>query len=116
MGRVGGAQPAGAARSTTAAHVHRDLPLQRALRDANAALLAIQAYHRDTGAYPATLAALTPKYLTAEPTVPDLAYDRDTGSLAYHYTPSWPQLRPVWCRSVGDTTEWQCEEHVMEGL
>ncbi|MGH6871771.1 MAG: hypothetical protein ACREHE_09705 [Rhizomicrobium sp.] len=82
-------------------------------RGANEILMAIQSYHRDTGAYPASLASLAPKYLPAAPEIPRLAYDSGDGSLAYKYTPSWPQLRPVWCHSIGDQTDWNCEEHIL---
>lgn len=82
-------------------------------RDANRTLMALQAYRHDTGAYPQSLAQLTPKYLPEPATVPGLAYEPADGSLAYRYTPSWPQLRPVWCHSVGNHTDWNCEEHLL---
>jgi hypothetical protein len=82
-------------------------------REANAAILALQAYRHDTGAFPATLGALTPRYLPAPLDIPRLDYDPADGSLAYKYTPSWPQLRPVWCHSVGNATDWKCEEHLL---
>ena len=82
-------------------------------REANATILALQAYHRDSGTFPATLDALSPRYLPAPPAIPRLEYDATDGSLFYKYTPSWPQLRPVWCRSVGNATDWKCEEHLL---
>ena len=82
-------------------------------RNANAVLMALEAYHRDAGTFPGNLQGLVPKYLPALPDEPRLQYDRYVGSLAFRYTPSWPQLRPVWCNSVGDTTEWRCAEHLL---
>ncbi|HXM00488.1 MAG TPA: hypothetical protein VN932_11205 [Rhizomicrobium sp.] len=82
-------------------------------RNANETMMALQAYHRDTGAFPVTLDGLVPKYLAALPDVPHIQYDRDAGSLSFRYTPSWPQLRPVWCNSVGNTTNWNCDEHML---
>jgi hypothetical protein len=82
-------------------------------RNANATIMALQAYHKDNGAFPADLAALTPKYLPSLPDVPGLHYEYADGSLSYRYTPSWPQLRPVWCASVGNNTDWKCEEHLI---
>ena len=85
-------------------------------RDADRVIDALQNYHRDKGAFPASLNALTPGYIAALPSEPELQYESATGALSYRYIPSWPQLRAVWCRSVGDTTEWRCDEHVSEGL
>ena len=82
-------------------------------RNADRVLDAIQAYQHDKGALPRSLNLLMPDYLAALPGTPDLHYDFTDGSLTYHYTPSWPQLRPVWCRSKGDTTEWVCKEHIV---
>ena len=82
-------------------------------RNADHVLDAVQAYHRDKGGLPRSLNMLVPQYLSALPDSPELHYDFTDGSLAYHYTPSWPQLRPVWCRSKGDTTEWICKEHIV---
>jgi hypothetical protein len=82
-------------------------------RSANEVIMALQAYHRDTGSFPIGLGALVPKYLTALPDEPRLQYDRDVGSLSFRYTPSWPQLRPVWCSSVRNTTDWRCNEHLL---
>ena len=82
-------------------------------RDADRVIEALQNYRRDKGAFPPALAALTPSYLPAIPETPRLDYHAYDGSLAYRYTPSWPQLRPVWCQSVGDTTEWRCKEHLL---
>ncbi len=82
-------------------------------RDLNAVLLALQNYHRDHAAFPAALADLAPNYIAALPNAPYLTYHAADGSLEYHYTPSWPQLRPVWCASVGNSTEWRCEEHIL---
>jgi hypothetical protein len=47
------------------------------------------------------------------PDTPTLRYAPADGSLSFSYIPTWPQLRPVWCNSVGDTTNWRCEEHVL---
>ena len=85
-------------------------------RSADGVVEALQNYRRDKGAFPPTLAALTPAYLPTVPDEPRLDYHGADGSLAYHYTPSWPQLRPVWCASVADTTEWRCQEHIADGL
>ncbi len=82
-------------------------------RNANAAIMALQSYRRDTGALPASLEALVPKYLPAPPDVPGMKYEPGDGSLSYRYTPSWPQLRPVWCNSVGASTDWHCDEHLL---
>jgi hypothetical protein len=82
-------------------------------RNANETIMALQAYHRDAGAFPSALGEMVPKYLPSLPDVPRLQYDRDIGSLSFRYTPSWPQLRPVWCSSVGNTTNWRCEEHLL---
>jgi hypothetical protein len=42
-----------------------------------------------------------------------LQYDKDVGALSFRYTPSWPQLRPVWCSSTENSTNWHCEEHLL---
>ena len=49
----------------------------------------------------------------AIPDDPHLDYHPYDGSVLYHYIPQWPQLRPVWCQSVGATTEWRCKEKVI---
>jgi hypothetical protein len=82
-------------------------------RQANATILALQAYHRDTGSFPASLSALSPRYLPAPIDIPRSEYHAEDGSLSYKYTPSWPQLRPVWCSSVGNATDWKCDEHLL---
>jgi len=83
-------------------------------RDANRVVEAIQAYQKDhAGAYPRSLAELAPKYITALPEDPKLDYHAYDGSVLYHYIPSWPQLRPVFCQSVGATTEWRCQEKLV---
>jgi hypothetical protein len=82
-------------------------------RNANKVVEAIQAYRHDHGALPPSLAALTPQYLRALPDAPMLDYHPYDGVVLYHYIPSWPQLRPVWCQSVGATTEWRCQERTV---
>lgn len=82
-------------------------------RNANQVLMALQSWHRDRGNYPANLSELVPSYLPALPDSPALRYQQADGSLSFHYIPTWPQLRPVWCSSVGDTTNWRCEEHTL---
>jgi hypothetical protein len=82
-------------------------------REANQVLFALQAYHRDKNTFPAALDALVPQYLPSLPASPSLQYRAADGSLAFHYIPTWPQLRPVRCNSVGDTTNWRCEEHLL---
>ncbi|HTQ14361.1 MAG TPA: hypothetical protein VMH86_10835 [Rhizomicrobium sp.] len=82
-------------------------------RDADRVLRAVEAYQHENRALPASLAALVPKYLPAIPDLPHMEYTPADGSLAYRYIPSWPQLRPVWCHSVGDSTDWQCAEHLI---
>lgn len=81
-------------------------------RDANSVIMALQAYRKDKGMYPAELGALVPGYIAALPDEP-LTYNPADGSLSFHYIPSWPQLRPVWCNSVGNTTDWRCAEHLI---
>src|SRR5580704_18910464 len=80
----------------------------KARRDANRVIDAIQTYHQQKGAFPPSLGALVPAYLPSLPAGPELQYNSNDGSLAYHYIPSWPQLQWTWCNSVGDTTEWRC--------
>lgn len=83
-------------------------------RNADRVLDAIQAYQKDHGgAFPRSLSELTPKYIPSLPDEPHLDYHPYDGSVVYHYIPSWPQLRPVWCQSVGSTTEWRCREHLV---
>jgi hypothetical protein len=82
-------------------------------RNADTVIEALQNYHKDHGAFPATLNALLPTYLAALPAEPELTYHSISGAVDYHYIPSWPQLRPVWCASVGNTTEWKCQEHIL---
>jgi hypothetical protein len=82
-------------------------------RSANRVVEAIQAYKQAKGAWPSSLAALTPAYIAAIPDDPHLDYHPYDGSVLYHYIPQWPQLRPVWCQSVGATTEWRCKEKVI---
>jgi hypothetical protein len=82
-------------------------------RDADQVLVALQNYHQAHASFPASLNELTPTYLPALPDGPNLIYHATDGSLEYRYTPSWPQLRPVWCSSVSNTTEWNCQEHIL---
>ena len=83
-------------------------------RDANQIIDALQDYHRATGQFPPTLGRLAPQYLASLPDIPDLRYSPADGSLRYAYIPSWPQLRPVRCASVGNTTNWRCAEHIID--
>ena len=82
-------------------------------RNANQVLMALQAWHHDRGGYPGRLSELVPAYLSGIPDSPVLHYQPADGSLSFRYIPTWPQLRPVWCSSVGDTTDWRCEEHTL---
>lgn len=82
-------------------------------RNANFVIEALQNYHKAHGAFPSALSELTPTYIAALPDEPDLTYHPISGGLEYHYVPSWPQLRPVWCMSVGNTTDWKCQEHIL---
>jgi hypothetical protein len=82
-------------------------------RNANEVLMALQSWHRDKGAFPRQLSELVPAYLPELPDTPALRYQSADGSLSFRYTPFWPQLRPVWCSSVGDTTNWRCQEHML---
>src|ERR1700761_1987631 len=84
-------------------------------RDADRVIEALQTYHHDKGTFPANLNGLVPAYIAALPDGPELKYEPYDGTLSYRYTPSWPQLRPVWCQSVGNTTEWRCAEHITKG-
>ncbi len=83
-------------------------------REANRVIDALQTYRRDKGSFPRSLASLTPAYLPAVPDIPDLRYRATDGSLTYYYIPSWPQLRPVRCASVGNSTNWRCAEHLID--
>jgi hypothetical protein len=85
-------------------------------RDADRIIEALQNYHHDKGTFPASLNGLVPGYIASLPAEPVLTYEPADGSLSYRYTPSFPQLRPVWCRSVADTTEWRCQEHILQGM
>jgi len=82
-------------------------------RNANEVLMALQTYHRDKGRFPPALAELVPSYIPNLPDTPPLHYRATDGSLFFRYVPTWPQLRPVWCSSVGDSTDWRCEEHLL---
>lgn len=82
-------------------------------RDANRVIMALQDYRRANGVFPSGLGRLVPGYLQSLPDSPRLQYNPSDGSLAFHYIPSWPQLRPVWCNSVGNTTNWRCAEHLI---
>jgi hypothetical protein len=82
-------------------------------RDANRVMMAIEDWHRDKGTYPRALSELIPRYLPAIPGEPVLHYRASDGSLGFRYVPTWPQLRPVWCASVGATTNWVCAEHLL---
>jgi hypothetical protein len=82
-------------------------------RDANQVIMALQDYRRHTGSFPPDLGGLVPNYLATLPESPRLQYNPRDGSLAFHYIPSWPQLRPVWCNSVGNSTNWRCAEHLI---
>jgi hypothetical protein len=82
-------------------------------RDANEVLMALQAWHRDRNGFPHSLAELVPAYLPALPDAPPLHYRSSDGSISFRYIPTWPQLRPVWCNSVGNTTNWVCAEHLL---
>ena len=83
-------------------------------REANQIIDALQDYRRDKGNFPPTLAMLTPSYLPQLPHVPALTYRPSDCSLRYAYIPSWPQLRPVRCASIGNRTEWRCAEHIID--
>jgi hypothetical protein len=82
-------------------------------RDANRVMMAIEDWHREKGTFPQSLGELVPQYLPAIPREPRLQYHSADGSLAFRYVPTWPQLRPVWCSSVGATTNWVCAEHLL---
>lgn len=82
-------------------------------RDANSVMMALEDWHRAKGTFPRSLNELVPQYLPAVPKEPLLHYRAADGSLAFRYIPSWPQLRPVWCASVGNTTNWVCAEHLL---
>lgn len=82
-------------------------------RNANEVMIALQAWHREKGGYPERLASLVPTYLPTLPDSPVLRYRASDGSLSFRYIPTWPQLRPVWCNSIGNTTIWRCEEHII---
>ena len=82
-------------------------------RNADRVVEAIQAYKHDKGTWPSSLAELTPTYISAIPDDPHLDYHPYDGSVLYHFIPQWPQLRPVYCQSVGATTEWRCKEKVV---
>jgi hypothetical protein len=93
--------------------VNQDLKGMDYRRNANTVIEALQSYHQSHGSFPAALSELSPTYIATLPEEPDLMYHAASGALEYHYVPSWPQLRPVWCVSVGDTTEWKCQEHIL---
>ncbi|HTT83930.1 MAG TPA: hypothetical protein VMF67_10650 [Rhizomicrobium sp.] len=82
-------------------------------RNANRVMMAIETWNHDKRTFPKSLAELVPQYLPAIPSEPHLQYRPADGSLAFRYVPTWPQLRPVWCASVGDTTNWICAEHLL---
>ena len=82
-------------------------------REANQVIMALQSYHQQKGTFPSGLEALVPGYLPEIPSEPTFQYDPRDGSLAFRYIPSWPQLRPVRCNSVGNTTNWRCAEHLI---
>jgi hypothetical protein len=82
-------------------------------RDANRVMMAIEQWKRDKRSFPQTLGELVPRYLPSLPDAPKLVYRPRDGSLSFRYVPTWPQLRPVWCSSVGDTTNWVCAEHLL---
>ncbi|HEY1614401.1 MAG TPA: hypothetical protein VGF97_11990 [Rhizomicrobium sp.] len=82
-------------------------------RSANEVMMALESYHRDKAAFPRTLEELIPTYLPSLPSAPVLHYRAADGSLSFRYIPTWPQLRPVVCSSVGNTTDWRCEEHLI---
>jgi hypothetical protein len=82
-------------------------------RSANQVIEALQQYRQAKGTFPAQLATLVPAYLPSLPDAPPLRYHAADGSLEYRYIPTWPQLRPVWCNSVGNTTNWRCAEHLI---
>ncbi|HEX4080430.1 MAG TPA: hypothetical protein VHX61_16330 [Rhizomicrobium sp.] len=82
-------------------------------RDANRVMMAIEQWHHARRTFPQTLSELVPRYLPSLPDAPKLVYHAHDGSLSFRYIPTWPQLRPVWCSSVGDTTNWICAEHLL---
>ncbi|MGD0192304.1 MAG: hypothetical protein ABSD74_16330 [Rhizomicrobium sp.] len=82
-------------------------------RAGNQIIEALQSYRQQKGQFPPDLAALVPGFLPGLPDKPAYDYDPRNGSLAYHYTPTWPQLRPVRCNSEGNTTVWHCAEHLI---
>lgn len=82
-------------------------------RDANRVLIAIQNYHQTRNTFPPSLNALVPAYIRALPDGPTLQYNPYDGSISYHYIPSWPQLHRTYCSSVGDTTNWKCDERIL---
>lgn len=82
-------------------------------QDANHIIWALQNYRRDHGSFPAGLNALVPTYMPNLPDMPQLRYRATDGSLSYRYIPTWPQLRPTWCNSIGNSTIWRCTEHTI---
>ena len=81
-------------------------------RDANRVMMAIEQWNHDKRSFPGTLTDLVPHYLVSLPEAPRLVYHARDGSLSFRYVPTWPQLRPVWCSSIGATTNWVCAEHL----
>src|ERR1041385_4932451 len=71
-------------------------------RQANEIISALQMFRAVKGTFPARLTELMPGYLISVPEIPDLRYNPADGSLNYNYIPSWPQLRPVRCASIGN--------------
>jgi hypothetical protein len=82
-------------------------------RAGNELIMALQTYRQQKGTFPADLNALVPGYVPELPSRPNFEYSARDGSLAYRYTPTWPQLRPVRCTSIGNTTNWHCAEHLI---
>ena len=93
--------------------VNQDPDGMKYRREANQVVEAIQAYKDAKGIWPSSLSALTPGYIPALPDEPRMEYHAYDGSVLYHFIPQWPQLRPVYCQSVGATTEWRCREKVI---
>ena len=67
----------------------------------------LNAYRAKYGALPERLDLLVPEFIPALPS-PSIRYDRSRASLAFNYSPSWPQSGQAFCSTGIEHISWHC--------
>ena len=88
-------------------------PKGKSLVEAAAPLaVAVERFRAERGSYPVSLGELVPAYLTELPSIPDLSYQAEDGSLRFTYSPTWPQAGQVNCFSGGQSEGFLCQGYL----